>query len=454
MLLAALVQAGLALAAWRGRAHTAIVVANLGIVAAWAMSRTVGLPVGPLGVEAVTVHDAVAAGLALVAVAATLRPARPASRPSRSPGRAPVASGVVVAAVLSLVGPGGHDAHVHELATSRLLASSAAGRALAADPDVHLHGLAGDEDDLGADPARTLASPLDGIVSPVTTQPAALARSDDGAVWIAHRSGSVSRIDPRGTVTRSIPGSPVAIVSAFDRIWVADLARDVVVVLDADARIVATIPVAIGPVALAATRDRVWVSSITDGLVQPIDPVTLRARNGTPVGYGPIALAAFEGDRLVIVNALDRAIRLARTDRDRIRLGPPIAVDAGPSDALVADGRIWVASASAGTVQAIDPATGEVTARIVADDRTQPGIGPAALAAADGRIFVVSNHDRSVRALDPVAGTLGAPRFFGNLRALTPMRQDALVSDHALVVTDFEGAAIARLPLERFEEGS
>lgn len=416
------------------------------VLAGWIISRTVGLPFTPLGVETITIHDGLATGAELFILGALALPARAAQRRRPRVGRSMRFAATGMLAVLgfagTVAGPAGHGSHVHG---STLLAASAAGRALAADPDIHLHGIS-PVDDAGADPGRSTTSPLDFDVTPVDPLPSDLARGRAGSLWIAHRGGSVTRIAAgQPDLVRSIPGSPVAIEVAFGIVWVADVANDRVLALDErTAETLASIPVGVGPFALAATRDRVWVSTITEGHVQALDPVRLRAGAPVPVGFGPIALAS-QGSTLVVVNSLDRAIRVATTVGDRARFGEPIAVGAGASDVTITDDAYWVANASDGTVQRVDRADEQVIATLTVDEIAQPGLGPAALASRDGTVFVVNNQDRTVRAIEEATNTVSEPLFFGNGRSTTPTRQDVLVSGGDVVVTDFDHGTIATL---------
>lgn len=424
---------------------------NVAILVGWLLSRTVGFPFTPLGVEAITIHDAAATALEIVGIGGLLN-RRPAGawQPVLAFGALSVSATAAVG--LTVAGPVAHAEQLHVDAAQSFLAATVAGRALAADPDVHLHGLTADGSDAGLDPSRSLGSALDAIISPVASQPSALAADAHGALWIAHRSGSITRIQA-GTSDRwiTIDGSPTAILVAFDAIWVTDIANDRVLELDPSTGAMRrSIRVGIGPIAITATSHRIWISTITDGWLQPIDPTTGRVGRHVPVGYGPIALDA-DDDTLLVVNALDRTVQLVETTGDHARASEPIPVGAGASDAVLTAHAFWVSNASDGTVQRFERSTRTLEATYLVDPVTQPGLGPSALVSDGGsRIFVVNNQDRSVRAIS-TDGTVSEPRFFSNLRAATPTRQDVLLIDADLVLTDFEGAAIAHMPISLFD---
>lgn len=432
----------------RGRFRVFTIVTTVAVLVGWAISRSIGLPFTPLGIESITVHDAAASALELVALGALLRPTRTRSRRIFPFRRTLVSVGAGLGMLGTVAGPVGHVDHVHPGGVSGLLASTAAGRALAADPEIHLHGLT-ESFDLGADPERGPTSPLDATLASVASQPGSLAYGADGALWIAHRSGFVTRLrdgDPPLRVT--IDGSPTGIVVAFGRVWVTDIANDQVLVLDpVDGEVLEGIAVGVGPIAITATPARIWITTITDGWLQAIDPVRLRVGPGIPVGFGPISLTA-DGSALVVVNSLDRQVRLIRTVAGEATLSTPIDVGAGASDAVFTRDAVWVANASDGTVNRIDRGSLTVTATFTVDDISQPGLGPTAITS-DGRsgVFVANNQDRSVRTIS-IDGTVSEPRFFGTLRSSTPTRQDVIVRGSELILTDFEASTVARMPLD------
>jgi YVTN family beta-propeller protein len=411
---------------------------NLLIVAGWLMSRTVGLPGTPLGVESITWHDAVATVLELSAVVAFSFSPRTRSLLSRSVAR--VGTGLVglLIAIGTAWGPGGHGSHVHA-------------SILAADADIHLHGIEATTDK-GADPSRTLASPLDAQLTPVDSQPSSLGQGSNGSILVAHRSGSVVRINADGSLaSTTLQGALTDLVVAFGRVWITNLSDDFVYVLDEQTlEVTGRVAVATGPVAVAATTNRIWVSSITEGILQTLSPATLAITDEIPVGFGPIELVAVD-DKVFVVNTLDRQIVTASIGNGEIKLASPIDAGAGVSDVLNIDGEIWVANASEGSVVRMSLA-GQELARYQVDDESQPGLGPTALASDSTNVYVVNNQDRTVRSIRIESGVVSEPRFFGNRLSTTPTRQDAIVIGESIIVTDFEGSVIASIPRSLFEE--
>jgi len=122
-----------------------------------------------------------------------------------------------------------------------------------------------------------------------------------------------------------------------------------------------------------------------------------------PVGTIPVALA-YDGTRLWVANGGDntvQAIDPATGDVDA-----PVTVGNRPA-ALVFDGvRLWVANLDDGTVQAIDPVTGDVGMSIAV------GLRPDALTFDGTQLWVVNSGDNTVQAIDPATGDVSAPIVF------------------------------------------
>jgi virginiamycin B lyase len=84
------------------------------------------------------------------------------------------------------------------------------------------------------------------------------------------------------------------------------------------------------------------------------------------------------------------------------RVTATIPVGAGPVDARVAAGAVWVANAAEDTVTRIDPATNTVTGTI------RVGRNPARLAAGFGSVWVANETSQTVSRLDARTGQLQA----------------------------------------------
>jgi virginiamycin B lyase len=84
------------------------------------------------------------------------------------------------------------------------------------------------------------------------------------------------------------------------------------------------------------------------------------------------------------------------------RVTATIAVGAGPVDAVVGAGAVWVANAAEGTVSRIDPATNTVTATIAV------GRNPVRLAAGFGSVWVANETSQTVSRIDARTGRLQA----------------------------------------------
>lgn len=419
---------------------------NAIVVGAWALSRTVGLPVIAPAPEPVGLVDGAAATAGLIASIGLLVLAA-AERPRRLvAGRAATAGiGVVslMALTTGLAGAVGSAHTAHRPHTAHGDGPIAIAIAEKLGDAAHVHGLGGPDLDRGPSDATQARRRM------VATGalPTALVAAGDG-IWVANRGdGSLSRIDPVSLWVRRVEvgGAPAALAHGFGSLWVADFRRDVVLRIDPQTGAARSEPIAVGPgpAALAVGREGVWVASVQEGTVQRIDPATSSVSGPIPVGYGPVALAATD-DAVWVLNALDRA--MVRIDQDTGRRSEPMPVPAGAADLLVAFDRLWVASASSGVVSGYHPASGRrMGPHVVVDDTTDAGLGPTGLAAAADHVWVANNHDKTVRRMDPRSFELTVPSTYSERVGSGPIAVRATYAFAALWVTDFDAGGVARV---------
>lgn len=291
---------------------------------------------------------------------------------------------------------------------------------------------------------------LDAALTSTSMEPRSLAVDSDGGIWIAHTTGTLTYLSPTGEIEETdVGGSPTAVVVAAGRVWIADIIKDQVLVLDAQTRDqLAKVKVPTGPVALASSPGRIWVASITDGLLTSINTSNLKTSVPVPVGFGPIAIAVGQSE-LAIVNSLDRAIVRVAISAEPAKVGKPIPVPAGPTDAVFVDDAIWVSTSSAGKVARIDTSSSKVTKVIAVDASPAAGLGPSALLL-DGRVIhVVNNRDRSVATIDLDTLEVVANRTFGLVGNETPSALDAVMLGSDLLIADTSASVLARLTGDR-----
>ena len=156
-----------------------------------------------------------------------------------------------------------------------------------------------------------------------------------------------------------VGGSPAAIATGLDGVWVADNLRGRLLKIDPRARrVVQSAGAGRGPVAVAVGADAVWVAS-ADGTVRRYD-----ARTGLATGEpervpGAAGVAVGEGSVWVTSQSEDTVTRLdPATGR---LLGRAIRVGSQPTDIAVGGGAVWAANSGQtdGTVSRIDPDSGE-----------------------------------------------------------------------------------------------
>ena len=194
----------------------------------------------------------------------------------------------------------------------------------------------------------------------VGTDPVALAPVE-GGVWAIGATGVLSKVEPESTTPTAevdLGGATVDGVVAAGRLWVADIGRSIVHVLDPETGEVVADPVVVeaGAVRVVAAGERIWVSGLEDQ-VTPIDVEAVVARQPVTVGQGPIGMAIVQ-DVLWVANSDDDTVTRISLESGQA-VGEPLAVGDAPI-ALVVDGdSVWVLTQEDGSVLRLDAETGE-----------------------------------------------------------------------------------------------
>lgn len=159
------------------------------------------------------------------------------------------------------------------------------------------------------------------------------------------------------TRTTEVGGSPAAVATGLDAVWVVDNLGGRLLKFDPRARrIQQRVEAGQAPVAVAVGSGGVWVAS-ADGTVRRFDPAT-GARDGAPARVpGAAGIAVGEGSVWVTSQSEGTVTRLdPATGR---RIGRAIEVGPEPTDVAVGGGGVWVANSGQadGTISRIDPET-------------------------------------------------------------------------------------------------
>ena len=164
-----------------------------------------------------------------------------------------------------------------------------------------------------------------------------------GSVWVAHRGGTVSRINPerRRVVARIVVGNePRALAVGEGAVWVANAWWDGTVSrIDLANAETAKIPVGPGAVAIAAGAGAVWVANALDDTVVRIDPATSAIKATIPVGRRPGGIAA--GARSVWVTGSGDGT-ISEIDPRTNKVVRTIRVGSSPVGVVLSAGTVWV----------------------------------------------------------------------------------------------------------------
>jgi class 3 adenylate cyclase/DNA-binding beta-propeller fold protein YncE len=243
---------------------------------------------------------------------------------------------------------------------------------------------------------------------PVGSKPVTIT-AGDGAVWVGDvKDGTVTRIDPATRKTQPIGiGAPAVDLAASEgSIWVATGGFGTVVRIDSEVGAIAERielgdprdPLTPAASAVAAGGGNVWVGAF-DGLVR-IDPRSGEITDRVDLGQTPALQVAVGGGAAWATTSASRAKRVeARSaqvtaefyagtwiypiaaDRTAVWVGSDagqlwkihpvtgatqLTAKAGPliEGIALAKDAVWVASRDEGTLVRVDPATGDVEARI------------------------------------------------------------------------------------------
>jgi streptogramin lyase len=188
---------------------------------------------------------------------------------------------------------------------------------------------------------------------------------------------------------------PCGVAAAGGSVWVSDHASAHVLEIDpATDKVVREVAMRGRPCELAADGDRLWVVTGEGDYVEGVDVATgrivarirgERGRGRPAVGEGEVWWSSDTQNQ--VVSRYTAGGRLVR------RIEEVGSLEAGPTDLARGAGAVWVANED-GTVQRIDPRSGEVT------DTIEAGPRPAYAAFRDGSLWIANLGERTLRRLD------------------------------------------------------
>ena len=193
-----------------------------------------------------------------------------------------------------------------------------------------------------------------------------------GAVWAGKGdTNSLVRIDPasdRVLATIPVGVEPWYIVASDTAVWLSDWRANTVVRVDpASNSVVATVPgLPAGPTGLALAPGALWVASSRDNLLTKIDTATNHVAGTVATDPTPLPVAYAYGSIWVRNEFKEGNGTVQRVDPTSgevtatIPVGPPAGRDGLDSMAAL-DGGLWVAGLQ---LERIDPTTNRVVRRI------------------------------------------------------------------------------------------
>jgi len=241
------------------------------------------------------------------------------------------------------------------------------------------------------------ASSDDVIGEPIEVErnPVALAASRD-AVWVAHASGPVVRIDAdsrRADPPLDAGVSITGIAARGRRVWAADLGADTLIEINAtSSRARRVYMIREGVVRVVTAGDALWVSN-REQTITHVDPGSEEIGPTVDVGLGPIGLA-FDGERIWVANSDDGTVSRLNASSGR-SAGEPVRVGRGPVALAFAEGSLWVANQDDKTLTRVDADDGRVVG-----DPLDLGFAPRGIATGEDAIWVVGTNPSRIARVD------------------------------------------------------
>ena len=259
----------------------------------------------------------------------------------------------------------------------------------------------------------------DRFAAPVTVGPFPVAIAEgQGRIWVMDRQSQVywvSEID--GSIgSRGTEGSPTSAVSGGDAVWITggfgsgqgpngSVSR----IDPASGQLATAFETPIGSEAIAYGAGAVWVASPDTGTLVRYDPVSRTTDEPIDLTGGDpetqpdsIAFADLGGAAVWVGDSLaPRVYRVAAEGAHEVQTytvgGAVSAIAVGPDT-------VWVASAHADEVYALDPATGAI--RTTVDVGASGCNGPAALAVNAEGVWVACALSQRVISIDPATAAV------------------------------------------------
>jgi YVTN family beta-propeller protein len=242
----------------------------------------------------------------------------------------------------------------------------------------------------------------------VGKSPWGIAVGADGRAYVANSSdGTVSVID---TFTDTVLGdvavgnSPTSVAVDGHRVYVTNTNDDTVSVINTDTYATSLVAVGDSPFGVAVSGGKVFVTNDEDDTVTVFDAATNTVVGTIAVGDHPTGIAA-GGGRVVVTNSGSSAIdgdgTVTLIDAATLQVvGDPLKVGDFPTNVVVnADGtRAYVTDFGYGTVSTIDLQTGTVLGTPVSVGAAVDGVAGVAIGP-DGKLYVAGAVDGAVDAI-------------------------------------------------------
>jgi streptogramin lyase len=215
----------------------------------------------------------------------------------------------------------------------------------------------------------------EGVATAPVAVPGAFELASDGtSLWVSQHdwddpsAGAVTQLDRNGAVLQRVelPAAPGDIAASDGWVWMTLPEAGSVARLAIATNELVTWPVGRSPASLAMdATGGVWVTDLADSTVRRLDALTGAETDSFDAGSQPVGITVGEG-AVWVANAGSDTL----TVYDIVHRTPrPLRAPAEPTDLVVHDGVLWIASHDDLLVLALDTHTAEVKHRVDLGDR-------------------------------------------------------------------------------------